>query len=67
MAVYKSGGKKRSSKKLKKSTGKKKLFDFWIFKKKWGYTKVGVKKNHQKSCKVGVKKKTGSKNKRNSS
>ena len=28
MAVYKSVGKKRSSKKLKKGKGKKKLFDF---------------------------------------
>ena len=30
MAVYKSGDKKRSSKKLKKSKGKKKQFDFLV-------------------------------------
>ena len=50
MAVYKSGGKKRSSKKLKKSKGKRKTVRFFGYlKKKWGYTKVRVKKNHQKS------------------
>ena len=66
MAVYKSGDKKRS-KKLKKSKGEKNCSIFWIFKKKQGYTKVGVKNSSKKLKKSRGKKKTGSKNKRNSS
>ena len=62
------GVKKDHQKSWKKVRVKKNCSIFWYL-KKMGVYKSGVKKNHQKSWKkVGVtKKKTGSKNKRNSS